>query len=480
MPVPQTRPRSQSKGAATPDTTSMQQFHHNHHLPAEIWANSLHYLLLATPNKDNSTSTRSQSESESSDHEKDDASSNVSRSLQPLMYPDLLRLSILSRHFLHDVSPLVSTIHITSLSQLRHPQVAQRRYGPGVRQIVIDCLFEVKVEKQTQNHDNKSHHTAKPQQITVRPNPIAYRHVASFLSSESKSSKLGGFPKLERVVLGGYQAVDRSLSFEDDGYTCREAHRRLFHPFHTQPGGDIDTTGAARIVPHLESFLRGETTTTAADGPPNSLTSFVSAHHFDQRLQRATMKSNLICNLCDAYCSNSIPPTTHFPDLLTTSCCPIRARNGGIILAGPLAESCEYCTRICNIFPVRDIKDVLLDPTSYEESVFDRILCMSTKKIFQILIERTHEQESEQSLSAVPTPLVDVNFVAQCLIGKRYAALDAIIDLNLVPTVDNTSVDEIEKALACNELKPEIPRSLFNRLVEGGLPLRPDFLAVFE
>ena len=474
MPVP----RPQTTATATPDT-SMQQFHQSHHLPAEIWADSLHYLLLARPNKDHSTSTSSQSESESSDDAKDDASNNVSRSLQPLIYPDLLQLSTVSRQFLHDVSPLVSTLHITSLSQLRHPQVAQRRYGPGVRQIVIDCLFEVKVEKQ-KNGKNKSQQANQSQQMTVRPNPIAYRHVASFLSSESKSSKLGGFPKLERVVLGGYQAVDRSLSFEDDGYTCREAHRRLFHPFHTQPGGDIDTTGAARIVPHLESFLRGETTTTAADGPPNALTSFVSAHHFDQRLQRATMKSNLICDLCDAYCSNSIPPTTHFPGLLATSCCPTRARNGGIILAGPLAESCEYCTRICNIFPVRDIKDVLLDPTSYEESVFDRILCMSTKKIFQILIERTHEQESEQSLSSVPTPLVDVNFVAQCLIGKRYAALDAIIDLNLVPTVDNTSVDEIEKALACNELKPEIPRSLFNRLVEGGLPLRPDFLAVFE
>ena len=456
----------------------MQQFHQSHHLPAEIWADSLHYLLLARPNKDHSTSTSSQSESESSDDAKDDASNNVSRSLQPLIYPDLLQLSTVSRQFLHDVSPLVSTLHITSLSQLRHPQVAQRRYGPGVRQIVIDCLFEVKVEKQ-KNGKNKSQQANQSQQMTVRPNPIAYRHVASFLSSESKSSKLGGFPKLERVVLGGYQAVDRSLSFEDDGYTCREAHRRLFHPFHTQPGGDIDTTGAARIVPHLESFLRGETTTTtAADGPPNALTSFVSAHHFDQRLQRATMKSNLICDLCDAYCSNSIPPTTHFPGLLATSCCPTRARHGGIIVAGPLAESCEFCTRICRTFPVRDIKDVLLDPTNYEESVFDRIFCVSTKSIFQILLERSDEQELKQS-RPLP-PLVDVDFVAQCLIGKRYAALDAIVDLNLLPTVDNTSVVEIEKALACNELKPEIPRSLFNRLVEGGLPLRPDFLAVFE
>ena len=123
---------------------------------------------------------------------------------------------------------------------------------------------------------------------------------------------------------------------------------------------------------------------------------------------------------------------------------------------------------------------MLLDPTNYEESVFDRILCMSTKRILQILIERTYEQELKQSLSSVPTPLVDVDFVAQCLIGKRYAALDAIVDFNLLPTVDKTSVVEIEKALVCNELKPEIPRSLFNRLVEGGFPLRPDFLAVFE
>ena len=476
MPVP----RPQTTATTTQDTT-LQQFHQSRHLPAEIWAKSLHYLLLATPNKDNSTCTSSQSESESSDNANDDASNNVSRSLQTLMYRDLLQFSTVSRQFLHDVSPLVSTIHITSLSQLRHPQVAQRRYGPGVRQIVIDCLFEVKVEKQKQNHDNKSHLVAKPRQITVRPNPIAYRHVASFLSSESKSSKLGGFPKLERVVLGGYQAVDRSLSFEDDGYTCREAHRRLFHPFHTQPGGDIDTTGGARIVPHLESFLRGETTTTttAADGPPNPLTSFVSAHHFDQHLQRATMKSNLICDLCDAYCSNSIPSTTHFPGLLTTSCCPTRAKNGGIMLAGPLAESCDFCTRICRTFPVRDIKDVLLDPTSYEESVFDRIFCISTKNIFQIMLERTDEQQLKQSLSSVPTPLVDMDFVAQCLIGKRYAALDAIVDLNLLPTVE-ASFDEIEKALASNEMKPDIPRSLFNRLVEGGLPLRPDFLAVFE
>ena len=150
------------------------------------------------------------------------------------------------------------------------------------------------------------------------------------------------------------------------------------------------------------------------------------------------------------------------------------------MLAGPLAESCDFCTRICRTFPVRDIKDVLLDPTNYEESVFDRIFCISTKHIFQILLERTDEQQLKQSLSSVPTPLVDVDFVAQCLIGKRYAALDAIVDLNLLPTVDNTSVDEIEKAVASNEMKPEIPRSLFNRLVEGGLPLLPDFLAVFE
>jgi hypothetical protein len=76
--------------------------------------------------------------------------------------------------------------------------------------------------------------------------------------------------------------------------------------------------------------------------------------------------------------------------------------------------------------------------------------------------------------------LVDVDFVAQCLIGKRYAALEAMVHLNLLPRVDEASLGIIEKALASNELKPEIPRSLFNRLMEKGLPLRHNMFAVFE
>ena len=191
------------------------------------------------------------------------------------------------------------------------------------------------------------------------------------------------------------------------------------------------------------------------------------------------MKSDLICDLCDLYSNGNIPPTTHFPGLLATSCCPTRARNGGIVLAGTLAESCEYCTRICQSFPVRDIKEVLLDSTNYEESVFDRIICMSTKRILQILLERTDDQELKQSRPS-PPPLVDADFVARCLVGKRYAALEAIADLNLLQTFDEALVDKFERALASNELKPEMPRSLFNRLIEGGLPLRPDLFAVFE
>ena len=436
------------------------------YLPAEIWAHSINYLLLNTSATNNC-------------YDQQHRQYQHKHQPQTIQYNELLQLSTINRQFLHDVSCLIPTIHITSPSQLLHPKVAVKRFGPGVREVTIDCLFEVKVQ---QSNKRRTARTTKPAQpkIAIRPNADAYRHVASFLSA---------LPNLERVVLGGHQILDRSLLFAEDGYTCKEKSSRNFHPLHTQPNSDIG------IVSNLESFLRGESTldddtddeSTATASTSSTSTStttstsanpFISAHQYDQRLQHDELKSNLICSLCDAYSSGAIPPNTQFLGLLSKSCCPARARNGGVVLAGPYAESCAFCTKTCKSFPIEDIKKALLDPTNYEESVFDRIFCMSSRRILQILVER---EDKSCSLSS----LVDVNFVAKCLVNKRFAVLSAILDLDLLPSVDEDAAtfinDEVEEATSLNQIKPSISRYLFNPLVvEGGIALRPESFQIFE
>lgn len=264
-----------------------------------------------------------------------------------------------------------------------------------------------------------------------------------------------------------------------------------------QPSSDIGGGGGGdggQIVSNLESFLRGETTlddftttgddestetaSTSSTTTSSSTNPFMSANQYNQRLHHNEMKSNLICSLCDAYSSGAINPKTHFFGLLSESCCPIRARNGGIVLADPYAESCEFCSRICKTFPIRDIKGVLLDPSNFEESVFDRIFCMSSLRILQILVER-------QVNSSTSPSLVDVDFVTKCLVNKRFAVLSAIMDLDQLPSIDDDAAtlinNEVEKATSLNQIKPDIPQLLYNRLVvERGIPLRPESFAIFE
>ena len=454
----------------------------NHqHLPAEVWAHSLNYLLV------NASATNTNSHNICRDQHQHQHQHQP----QVVQYADLLQLSIISRQFLHDVSCLIPTIHITSPSQLLKPKVASARFGSGVREVTIDCLFAVQVQ---QSSTRSTASTTKPAQskVAIRPNADAYCHVTSFLS---------GFPNLKRVVLGGHQILDRSLSFAEDGYTCKENSFRNFHPIHTEPSSSIGAYGGGGagppIVSNLESFLRGDVTldddatTTTDDGSTatastystttstaTSANPFISAHQYDQRLQHNEWKSNLICSICEAYSSGTIPSNTTFSGLLNKSCCPTRARNGGIILTGPDAESCEFCTNICHSFPIQDIKNVLLDPTNYnyEESVFDRIFCMSSQRILQTLVERDDVSSSSM--------LVDVDFVAKCLVNKRFATLDAILDLNLLPSVDEDAStfisNEVEKALSMNQIKPDIPRDLFQRIVKGGISLRSEAFAIFE
>ena len=435
------------------------------YLPADVWAHSINYLLLSTSATNNC-------------HDQQHRQYQHKHQPQTIQYNELLQLSSINRQFLQDVSCLIQTIHITSPSQLLHPKIASKRFGSGVREVTIDCLFEVKVQQSNKRSTARTTKSAQPK-IVIRPNADAYRHVASFLSA---------LPNLERVVLGGHQIVDRSLSFAEDGYTCKENSSRNFHPLHTQPNSDIG------IVSNLESFLRGESTldddanatddeststaSTSSTTTTASANSFISALQYDQRLQHDELKSNLICSLCDAHTSGTMPPNTLFPGLLSKSCCPLRSRNGGIVLAGPDAESCAFCTKICNTFPIREIKRILLDPANYEESVFDRILCLSSRRILEVLVERKDKSSTSPSF-------VDVDFIAKCLVNKRFAVLSAILDLNLLPLVDEDAAtfinDEVKKATSLNQIKPSLSRYLFNRLVvEGGIALRPESFEIFE
>ena len=439
----------------------------HHYLPADVWAQSVNYLLL-NASATNDCHGQQQQQYQHNHHP------------QTIQYNELLQLSTINRQFLHDVSRLIPAIHITSQSQLLHPKVASKRFGSGVREVTIDCLFEMKVQQSNKRSTARTTKSAQPK-IAIRPNADAYRHVASFLSA---------FQNLERVVLGGHQIVDRSLSFAKDGYTCKENSSRNFHPLHTPPSSDIG------IVSNLESFLRGESTLdndadatddesteTASTSSTTTTTTtsanpFISAHQYDQRLQHDELKSNLICSLCDAYTSGTIPPNTLFSGLLSKSCCPVRFRNGGIVLAGPDAESCAFCTKVCKNFPIRDIKKALLDPANYEESLFDRIFCISSRRILQIVVEREDKSSTSPSF-------VDVNFVAKCLVNKRFAVLSAILDLNLLPLLDEDATAfikaEVEKGTSLNQIKPSISRYLFNRLVvEGGIALRPESFEIFE
>ena len=437
------------------------------YLPAEVWAKSINYLLLNT--------------SAAFDcHDQQHQQYQHKHQPQTIQYHELLQLSTINRQFLHDISCLIPSIHITSPSQLLHPKVASKRFGSGVREVTIDCLFEVKVQQSSKRSTARSTKPAQPK-IVIRPNADAYRHVASFLSALPNN--------LERVVvLGGHQIVDRSLSFAEDGYTCKESSSRNFHPLHTQPSSDIG------IVSNLESFLRGETTldddanatddestvtastssTTTTTTTSSTTNPFISAHQYDQRIQHEELKSNLICSLCGAYSSGAIPSNMHFSGLLSKSCCPTKARNGGIVLAGPYAESCTFCTKICKNFPIQDIKKALLDPANYEESLFDRIFCMPSRRILQIFVER----EDSGML------MVDVDFVAKCLVNKRFAVLSAILDLNLLPSVDEDAAifinAEVDNATLLNQIKPCLSQNLFNRLVERGMSIRPELFEIFE
>jgi len=480
------------------------------HLPAELWAHSIEHLLHHygrqledddDDDDDGSTSTvgiipSSRNQGNANEFRRK-RHRHPQRQSSALRYSDLLQLSVVNRQFLRDVASLLPAIHITAPSQLMHPKVAADRFGSGVREVTVDCLFQVVGLQTAAAKDrpgslgpvaatsNQSKSTFR--NAIIRPSANAYRHVASFLSA---------FPNLERVYLGGHELVDRSISFADDGYTCREMHSRHWHPFHAPASGEIG--GNATIVSNLESFLRGQVAlndvddeSTATTGTSSTVTAtatlanidtsndpFVSAHQYNQRLQHNGMASDLICSICDAYASGTIPPTTHFPGLLDRSSCPIRALNGGVVLAGPRAEDCEFCTKICRSFPIRDIKRVLLDPSNYEESIFDRIFCMSSRRILQTLIEQA-ERSSE-----ISSPVADAAFVAHCLINKRYAVMSALVDLNLLPESEDASRsinEQVERAVAGGSgLKPDISRYLFDRLAEGGITLRPDLFATFE
>lgn len=344
-----------------------------------------------------------------------------------MRYSDLLECwSTINKSFLRDVMSLITTIYITYVPQM-NCKVATSRFG-GVRDVTIDCLFSVSSSPPSVATDDNGNGTAavlftpRPNSYP-NPNPDAFARCIPFLCC---------FPKLERVTLSGHAVLP-------DG-------TRDFLPFHATSINNTMLTSAAFEDDANQANIDQQDEST---------------------LTLQQHQSNLITTICDAYASGVIPTKTHFVDLLCTSVCPAKIKNGGIVLHTAQSERCRYCTRICQTFPAVDVKNALLE--SFEDSVLDRAFCLSSKKVIEVLVERRDGGGGGRQVLAE-----DTTFFMNSLLKGRFAIVRALLENNLLPDISRDEIEEKIAAATCNNngRKLELPKALLERLVEVGTPLQ--------
>jgi len=369
-------------------------------------------------------------------------------------------------------------------------RVAQSRFG-GVREIMVDCLFSSNLQHDEQDEQKEQEERDDDGDANAR------RHSNTDLLTTSTGMRV-------RIVVN-FGLDDNNSDTSDDNDDNEDAAHDAMDAAHPAVATVPNAHSFAAIVLYLCSFPKLQRVTLGGhkilnDGTrqyqplhsvhnhmtmlPNNQEDDINVQHNDHHqdedeeekdedeeeeneISLQQHQSNLITSLCHAYASNALSSTARFvPSLLTKSVCPTKVANGGIVIHGTAkSERCPYCTRICRSFPVSDIKEVLL--LSYEDSVFDRPFCLTTRRVLKILMERSDGADE-----------LDGNLFMDAVVKGRYEIVRTLLYMNMLPV--NLSAAWVKQRIVgagtadSRDNKLSMPKDLYERLVDKGIPFRKE------